>query len=318
MHVIDVFLLAIILLAGYSGFKKGFIHGTIDLLSLSLSLVFAFRAFRYVAALFEKYIPSIGAWTLPLSFLTSYIIARSLLSALGGILIRKMPDRVQQNFMNKALGVLPGMVNGLIYAAIISALLTTTPLFDGLSAKPEESYIVKALTPPVEWAEEKLAPVFAEAVNHSIKKVPVDPDSNKTIKLNFSVKYPAERADLEGKMLAMINEERVKIGLPSLKADPEMQAVARAHSRDMFARSYFSHINPEGKASAERAREAGVRFLVAGENLALAQTPEIAHSGLMNSPGHRANILHKAFGRVGIGVLEGGGHGLMITQNFRN
>lgn len=138
-----------------------------------------------------------------------------------------MPDLVQQHFMNKALGVLPGMVIGLIYAAIISALLTTTPLFEGLSAKPEESYIVKALTLPVEWAEEKLAPVFEEAVNHSIKKVPVDPDSNKTIQLNFSVKDPDERADLEGKMLAMINEERVKIGLPLLKADPEMQAVAR-------------------------------------------------------------------------------------------
>lgn len=56
MNVIDVFLLAVILLAGYSGFRKGFLHGTIDLLSLGISLVFAFRAFRYVAALFEKYI----------------------------------------------------------------------------------------------------------------------------------------------------------------------------------------------------------------------------------------------------------------------
>ncbi|MDQ3129497.1 MAG: colicin V production protein, partial [Acidobacteriota bacterium] len=44
----------------------------------------------------------------------------------------------------------------------------------------------------------------------------------------------------------------------------------------------------------------------------------IAHTGLMNSPGHRANILQPNFGRVGIGVLDGGRRGLMITQNFRN
>jgi uncharacterized protein YkwD len=58
--------------------------------------------------------------------------------------------------------------------------------------------------------------------------------------------------------------------------------------------------------------------LNAGENLALAPTLTIAHEGLMNSPGHRANILQKKFGRVGIGVMEGGFHRLMITQNFRN
>ena len=57
---------------------------------------------------------------------------------------------------------------------------------------------------------------------------------------------------------------------------------------------------------------------MAGENLALAQTLRIAHKGLMNSPGHRANILHKSFGRLGIGILSGDMHGIMVTQAFRN
>ncbi len=39
---------------------------------------------------------------------------------------------------------------------------------------------------------------------------------------------------------------------------------------------------------------------------------------LMNSPGHRANILYPEFGRVGIGIMDGGIRGLMVTQNFRN
>jgi len=38
----------------------------------------------------------------------------------------------------------------------------------------------------------------------------------------------------------------------------------------------------------------------------------------MNSPGHRANILDRSYHRVGIGILDGGMHGLMVTQNFRN
>jgi uncharacterized protein YkwD len=65
-------------------------------------------------------------------------------------------------------------------------------------------------------------------------------------------------------------------------------------------------------------REANVRFRIAGENLALAQTLQMAHTGLMNSPGHRANILRPQFGRVGIGIMDGGKRGLMVSQEFRN
>ena len=86
----------------------------------------------------------------------------------------------------------------------------------------------------------------------------------------------------------------------------------------MFGRGYFSHVSPEGKNVADRARSASVKFMAVGENLALGPTLTICHEGLMNSPGHRANILHKSFGKVGIGILDGGKYGLMITQNFRN
>jgi uncharacterized protein YkwD len=103
-----------------------------------------------------------------------------------------------------------------------------------------------------------------------------------------------------------------------LQYDPQLTAVARNHSEDMLARGYFSHYTPEGKDPFDRMRAAGVKFSVAGENLALAQTLPIAHTGLMNSPGHRENILRANFGRLGIGIIDGGVHGLMISQEFRN
>ena len=87
---------------------------------------------------------------------------------------------------------------------------------------------------------------------------------------------------------------------------------------DMFNRGYFSHITPEGQTPGNRMRKEGVRFITSGENLALGQTLLICHNGLMNSPGHRANILNPAYERIGIGILDGGKYGLMITQNFRN
>jgi len=86
----------------------------------------------------------------------------------------------------------------------------------------------------------------------------------------------------------------------------------------MFERGYFSHYTPEGKDPFDRMKDANVQFLAAGENLALGQTLLICHQGLMNSPGHRANILRPNYNRVGIGILDGGFHGLMVSQEFRD
>jgi uncharacterized protein YkwD len=97
-----------------------------------------------------------------------------------------------------------------------------------------------------------------------------------------------------------------------------LTAVARQHSADMLARGYFSHYSPEGKTALDRLRAQRIAFLIAGENLALAPTVTVAHTGLMHSPGHRANILRPQFGKVGIGILDAGRHGIMVTQNFSN
>jgi uncharacterized protein YkwD len=119
-------------------------------------------------------------------------------------------------------------------------------------------------------------------------------------------------------MLELVNQERIAAGLRPLAPDPELREVARRHSADMFERGYFAHATPEGRDPFDRMREANVHFVTAGENLALAPTVQLAHTGLMNSPGHRANILHPEFGRVGIGIMEGGIRGLMVTQDFRD
>src|SRR6266436_10162438 len=123
---------------------------------------------------------------------------------------------------------------------------------------------------------------------------------------------------MEAMIVKFINVETIAAGLRPLAPDTELAEVARQHSVDMFARGYFAHATPEGRDPFERMREANVRFITAGENLALAPTLQIAHTGLMHSPGHRANILQREFGRVGIGIMDGGVHGLMVTQDFRN
>ncbi|WP_104372114.1 CAP domain-containing protein [Desulfocucumis palustris] len=57
-------------------------------------------------------------------------------------------------------------------------------------------------------------------------------------------------------------------------------------------------------------------FFYAGENPAGNQTVEKAHAALMNSAGHRANILNPNYTHIRIGIVQGGQYGAMFTQHF--
>ena len=252
------------------------------------------------------------------SFLLTLLVARLIFGVIVRFITRLLPEQSNHNFLNKFLGVLPGAINGWIIAIVISALLLALPFKDSINSETRDSKWATRLAMQSEWVNKKLAPVFDQAVRHTMNSLTVHPESNEKVPLGFTYEKAKVRPFLEIKMLEMVNEERIKHGLKPLQADPELALVARAHSNDMFVRGYFAHDSPDGKSPFDRMRDANVQFKFAGENLALAQTLEIAHTNLMNSPGHRANILHPSFGRLGIGVLDGGFYGLMISQEFRN
>lgn len=317
-NLVDVLLGLVILLGLWGGWRSGFIASASALLTLVASVVAAFLGYRPVAGLLERQVAPMGVWAGPAAFLLTWLLARLVLVALAHRLVGAIPAAAHGHRANRALGLAPGLVNGLINATILAVLLLALPLFDGLSARARESVLAGRLAVPAERLESRLAQVFGGAADRALEGLTVRTGPEGTVKLPFTVRNPRVREDLEARMLVLLNRARAAEGLPPLAADPELAAVAREHSRDMFARGYFSHLSPEGRDPSARLRAGGVRFLVAGENLALAGTIATAHQGLMDSPGHRANILRPAFGRVGIGVLDGGRHGLMVTQKFRN
>lgn len=318
MNLVDALLVLVIVWGAYSGWRRGFLLTAIELASLILSVLFAFKSYPYLARFFEKHTSVLGVWTLPLAFILCFAAARIVLGVLEGAFFRNIPAQAQRRPLNRMLGIFPGTVNGLINAAVLAAILLAAPIFDGLSVKTRESKVATRLMPAVEWAEEKAAPVFDEAIQHSLSAMTVETGSKESTRLPFKKEQAAPRPMLEQQMLAMVNEERAKEGLQPLKADTAMRRIARAHSLDMLRRGYFSHYSPDGKSLVDRARAAHIGYLIAGENLALAPTLEMAHRGLMKSPGHRANILQPRFGRVGIGVMDAGRYGVMVTQDFRN
>lgn len=318
LNLVDA-LLALVILAGmYAGWRRGFVLGTLGLAVLVASLMLAFWGYPWPARWLEQSHWLASPWSLPVAFLATFVVMRVLLGALANRLVAAVPHAAHAHSVNRTLGLLPGFADGLVNAMIVSVLLLAVPLLEGLTTLTRESAIATRLSVPAQWLEARLTPIFEEAVSRTMNRMVVQPGSRERIALPYTVANPRPRPDLESQMLQLINRERAAGGLGPLRADPELAEVARAHSRDMFARGYFSHITPDGKDPFDRMREAQVRYITAGENLALAPTLTQAHQGLMSSPGHRANILRPGFGRVGIGIVDGGMRGQMVTQKFRN
>jgi uncharacterized protein YkwD len=136
------------------------------------------------------------------------------------------------------------------------------------------------------------------------------------------------------KMLCdLANEEREKQGLPRLEIDAGLAEVARGHSREMMEKGYFAHESPTEKWRTPMDRyvdEYGQSPHLVAENIYMFQrTPSTytlqesdfrrAHTGWMNSPGHRANILRASpMGgptHIGVGIVVRKG-GFWATQMF--
>lgn len=161
---------------------------------------------------------------------------------------------------------------------------------------------------------------------------------------------PLDPEHLALRIHELINRERAKEALPPLAWSPELHGIAWQHSRDMAARSYLGHVNPEGETPTGRGERAGYvcrrnkgDYFVEGlaENLfqnhlyhsihrltidGRAKTikegktlGEIAIStvtGWMASEGHRQNILGAAYGATGIGIAIADDGQIYITQLF--
>jgi uncharacterized protein YkwD len=318
LNVIDLLLLAVVAVGALLGWVRGFLFSALDLLTLAVSLAAAFLGYREATILVAKLAPSLGIWIAPLSFVAIFLLVHVILGGAVLRLVLRLPPRAHRNVANKLLGIVPGAVNGAMHAVVVAVLLVTLPLGARVASWMQESVLAPRFAAPAEWVEVQLAPVFGPAVERTLQAVIVDPESRTSIPLPFRVSRARPRPDLESRMLDMVNAERRAAGLKPVRPDVQLTQVARAHSRDMFARGYFSHVSPDGKDLDKRLQQANLGYLSAGENLALAPTLYTAHTGLMHSPGHRANILRPQFGRLGIGVLDGGAHGLMVTQDFRN
>jgi uncharacterized protein YkwD len=147
-----------------------------------------------------------------------------------------------------------------------------------------------------------------------------EPPLTLTVDPSFDDQPITDPAEAEKRLLGMVNRDREAAGLQALTWDAKVADVARGHSTEMRTTKVVAHISPRTGSAADRVRAAKIKTPLVLENVARAYGLGEAHQGLMNSPGHRANLMSASATHVGIGVVFGddvsGRREIFITQVF--
>jgi hypothetical protein len=129
-----------------------------------------------------------------------------------------------------------------------------------------------------------------------------------TVALTSALAIPvqAQTAD-EQRLVDLTNEARAQGGLKPVVWDPQLATAARAHAVLMSRQDEISH-RYQGEADlATRAGQAGAKFSVIAENIAMGTSPGQIHGAWMVSPAHHDNLMNANVNRIGVSIVPARG-----------
>lgn len=314
--MVDALIVLALLLYAYLGFRRGFFASAAEFVGFILGLAIAFALSKPLGGLFAGFLDAPRSILDLGAFLVIWMVTELVVSRGWRFASRSIPPHLTDNLANRLSGTVPGLLKGTAFVTILLLIIASAPIPAASKGPFVESAIGKQLLSAGTTFQQQVNGIFGAALRDTLAFKTVKTGSRETTELGFTAKDASECREDARVLFDKANEERDKRGLTTLQWDDRLRAVGFKHSRDMLARGYFSHVSPDGADPFDRMAAAGITYTVAGENLAFAPTVDIAHTGLMNSPGHRANILKADFRQLGIGCADGGIRGEMYSQEF--
>jgi len=320
--MIDALIVALLIFLGVRGWFRGLVREAMDLVGLVLGIVAAFRLGGAVGKMIEaisNVSPDVGRLVGGLIVLVAVGLAAALVA-------RVLAPRLRWpglNLIDRAGGAALALAWGGFATIVLLSLLMILPVPTAVSRQLDSSAITRFLTDPAGAPQSAFQGLSGDRVVESLlnlnrlvgeRRVVVEGDESVAL-------GPADPGDLDldsgaaTEVFDLLNRARVDAGQDPLAWSPALAVVAEGHAVEMYTEGYFSHLSPATGTVGDRLEAAGITYVVAGENLALAATAADVHDGLMGSPGHRENLLRSEFGRVGVAVVSGP-LGLMTVQVF--
>lgn len=315
-NYIDLVVILIFIYFILGSFRHNFWLVLVDFISFLSSLILSFKFYKPISEFLKTNFSLTLSLSNALGFLFSAIIVESILAVVFGFIVSKLPKKVLKNKFIKYLNILPSIGEALILVAFLLTLFVSLPIKPQIKVDITKSKIGFSILEKTSKVESSINDIFGGVINDTLTYFTVKPDSNTSVSLEVEQFNLNVDEKAESEIFQKINEERIKLGILELAWNPDAVPIARNHASDMWNRKYFSHYSPEGDNVGDRLNKDNIQYSYAGENLALAPTVATAHTGLMNSQGHRENILNKDFNKVGIGVVDNGYYGKMFVQIF--
>ncbi len=323
INILDVIILIVLSFYAYEGYILGFIIAGLDLVSFIFSFIIALKFYGPFGMFLADAFSISPGFARAIGFFVLALLSEIIINVILKQAAKRVPElpidsglrTFLQNF-NQRLGIVPGLISAFIILSFLLSVIISLPSSPVLKKLVTTSRLGKYLVANAASFEKGLNDVFGGALNETMNFLTVKPESDEMVDLRFTVASPNVDSESEQVMFRLLNKERIANGLHPVSFDNKLRSLARDYSKDMLQRGYFSHYNPEGQSPFDRMDAYGVEYSYAGENLALAPSAELAMQGLMNSPGHRANILNPNFTKIGIGAMDGGVYGKMFTQEF--
>ncbi|WKZ25482.1 MAG: CvpA family protein [bacterium] len=317
-NYIDLVIILVLSYFAITSLRYGFWVVFADFLAFLTSLFLSLTLYKYTAEFLRLNFSINASISNAIGFLFTAIILESILSYMAGFFLQRLPEKIKKHKLSRFLGVIPGLGEGLVLISFILTLVVALPIKPQVKSDVVDSKIGGVILEKTTVLSGAINEVFGGVINDSLTYFTVNPGSRDSIDLTVTSYNLIIDEKAENEMFQKVNEERKNSDVAELEWDTNLVFVGRAHARDMWERKYFSHISPDGKDVGDRLTDAKVVYYFAGENLALAPTTLTAHTGLMNSKGHRENLLDSRFTKIGIGVYDNGVYGKMFVQVFKD
>ena len=311
-------IVAALVLAGYEGWRAGFIATLYGLATWLVGLMVAIA----VNAPFAAALGGLGlnaTVARALAFVAILILAEGAFALAARFTLAPLKRAVGAHQMMRGIdriaGIVPSVARMLVVVALSLSVLVVFPVVPGLQAAIDESRFGSAMVSSVAALQPQLEKLLGNSDEGVLLVTKVSADEQQRLQLPDNLN-PTPDPEAEKQLFDLVNSERTSRGLNALTLDPRLVPIARAHAEEMFRLKYFGHVSPVTGSPFDRLMKAGVSYQRAGENLAYAQSVAVAHKGLMDSEGHRENILRPEFTSLGIGVMNAGLSGRMFVQLF--
>lgn len=320
-NFIDLIIIFFLVIEMLEGLRRRNADVAISIASVAAALAAAFCTYGYSSRFLEDNFQLASAYSNVVGFFVNAIMAKAIFALILGKACQKAygPAGEISLWKRRIAAVALSLAYGLMKVFVMISILISLTLPGFVTAQLEGSTAGSFVKSDPVGTNGRFGGVFGGLVTALVRDLDfmsIKTGSEEKVDLGFQILETSEEPASEEEMLELVNEERTSRGLKALVMDNEARRAARDYGKYLFKNGIFSHIDLEGKGPGDRLKDYDTAFTMAGENLAYAPNLQTAHRGLMDSQGHRENILHPFFGRVGIGVIDGGIYGKIYVQEF--